>query len=131
MKKIFLMFLSASLAGGGLVMAYAKEKKPAPEIRMVGAAESCVQIRSIYSTNIVDDHTIDFKMHGRKTMRNTLPNGCPGLKSAGSFSYRTSLNQLCNVDIIHVLNNYGGSYQEGAGCGLGKFQPIEVVKAPK
>jgi hypothetical protein len=131
MKKIFLLFLYASLAGGGLAMAYAKEKKPAPEIRIVGEAQNCVQLHAINSTNIVDDYTIDFRMNGNKIMRNTLPSRCPGLKSANSFSYRTSMSQLCSVDIIRVLENYGGSFQEGAGCGLGKFQPIEVVKKPK
>jgi hypothetical protein len=131
MNKIFLLFLTASLAGGGLAMAYAKEKKPAPEIRLVGEAQSCVQIHSINSTKIVDDHTIDFRMNGNKIMRNTLSGRCPGLKSADSFSYQTSMSQLCSVDIIHVLDNYGGSFHEGAGCGLGKFQPIEVVKAAR
>ena len=45
------------------------------------------------------------------------------------FSYRTSLNQLCSVDIVRVLHDQGGSLYEGAGCGLGKFQMVEKVSA--
>jgi hypothetical protein len=35
---------------------------------------------------------------------------------------------LCNVDIIYVLQRTGSMLQRGAGCGLGKFVPIELVK---
>lgn len=43
------------------------------------------------------------------------------------FSYKTSTSQLCSVDTIRVLHNYGGQLEEGVGCGLGKFQPMEKV----
>jgi hypothetical protein len=66
-------------------------------------------------------------MAGGKTYRNSLPNGCPGLRRDDAFSYRTSTSQLCSVDIIRVVENYGGRLQQGAGCGLGKFQPIEKI----
>jgi hypothetical protein len=94
----------------------------------LGKAKSCVFIRAIRATNVIDDSTIDFKMAGGKTLRNNLPNKCSGLKFQDSFSYRTSLSQLCNVDIIRVLQNYGGGLQEGAACGLGKFQEVEEIK---
>jgi hypothetical protein len=28
-----------------------------------------------------------------------------------------------------VLQSYGGHLQEGAGCGLGKFQPVKLASA--
>jgi hypothetical protein len=64
-------------------------------------------------------------MGNRKIYRNTLPNSCPTLGFEKRFSYRTSLSQLCSVDIITVLYNVGSSLQPGASCGLGKFQPME------
>jgi hypothetical protein len=67
-------------------------------------------------------------MTGGKIYRNTLPYSCPGLGFEERFSFRTSLSQLCNVDIINVLNDYGGRVQEGAGCGLGTFQPVTKIK---
>lgn len=133
MKRAFMLFLTASLVGSGITgigmaVAGAKERKPPPEVRAIGDATNCVNIRSISSTNVVDNQTIDFKMAGGKTLRNVLPYSCPSLKFNDSFSYRTSLSQLCNVDIIRVLNSAGGHLQEGAACGLGKFQQVELVK---
>ncbi len=133
MKRTFMLFLTASLAGSGitgigLAVAGAKERKPPPEVRIIGEPTNCVNIHSIRSTNVVDNQTIDFKMAGGKTLRNVLPYSCPSLKFNDSFSYRTSLSQLCNVDIIRVLHSGGGHLQEGAACGLGKFQQVEVAK---
>ena len=92
---------------------------------------NCVSINRIRSTKIVDNQTIDFKMSGGKVYRNTLPYSCSGLVFEDRFSYRTSTNQLCSVDTIRVLQNHGGQLSEGAGCGLGKFQPVEKVPKMK
>lgn len=128
MKRTFAVLTAAVLATGGLAIAYAKDKTPAPQVKAVGDPVSCVTLRNIQSTKIIDNSTIDFKMAGGKILRNTLPYSCPSLKSEDRFSYHTSLNQLCNVDIIRVLHNYGGEgLQEGAGCGLGKFQQVVPV----
>lgn len=99
------------------------------QVRAVGTPVNCVSLRRINETDIVDSQTIDFKMAGGKVYRNTLPYSCPGLKLEDRFSYRTSIGQLCNVDMIRVLEDWGGGLQEGASCGLGKFQQIEKVKS--
>ncbi len=125
MKKALIVLSAIGIATGGVV--YAKESRMVPEVRAVGAPKNCVQLSQIRSTKIIDSNTIDFKMIGGKTYRNALPYSCPGLRREDAFSYRTSISQLCNVDIIRVLDNYGGRLQEGAGCGLGKFQQIERV----
>ena len=127
MKKASVVLSFALLASSGLAVAYARDKAPAPEVRAVGKPKTCVSLTQIQSTNIVDNSTIDFKMKGGKTFRNTLSHSCPGLRRDDAFSYRTSTSQLCSVDIIHVLENYGGRLQQGAGCGLGKFQQIEKI----
>jgi ethanolamine utilization protein EutP (predicted NTPase) len=66
-------------------------------------------------------------MLGGKIYRNTLPHSCPGLGFEEKFMYKTSLSQLCSVDIITVLHNAGG-LNRGASCGLGKFQPMEKTR---
>ena len=129
MRKALSLILVAGLAGGGLAVAAAKQSKPAPEIRSVGEPIKCVRLHAISSTDVVDGKTIDFKMRGGKIYRNTLDRKCPRLKSEERFSYRTSLGELCDVDIIHVLHNYTGTLEKGASCSLGKFQQIEKVKA--
>ena len=98
---------------------------PDPYVPAAGKVLDCVNLRSIQSTNVRDDKTIDFIMNGNKVYRNTLPNSCPSLGFERRFSYRTSLSQLCSVDIITVLWNAGANLQPGASCGLGKFQPMQ------
>ena len=93
----------------------------------VGDAVSCIDTTRIDTTNVVSNTVIDFKMRGGKVFRNTLPFSCSGLVFEDSFSYRTSTSRLCNIDTVRVLHNYGGRLEEGVGCGLGKFQPVEKV----
>ena len=112
----------AALAGAALP-AFAKDA-PDPYVAK-GEAADCINIRSIRSTNVRDDKTIDFMMNGSKVYRNTLPYSCPSLGFEKRFLYKTSVSQLCSVDIITVLWNNGPGLQPGASCGLGKFQPME------
>ena len=95
------------------------------EARPAGPPVDCVPLASIRSTHVRDDRTIDFEMRNGDVYRNTLPYECPSLGFDESFSYETSLTQLCAVDIITVLHRTGG-IRRGASCGLGKFQPIET-----
>jgi hypothetical protein len=126
-KMLFLIPALALLSGGGVV-AIAGKAMPEP-VRAVGEPKNCVSIPQIRSTKVIDNSTIDFRMTGGKTYRNSLPQSCPGLKFEDRFSYRTSLSQLCSVDIVRVLHNQGGQLSEGAGCGLGKFQLVEKVNS--
>jgi len=111
------------------VTADARPLKPEQEakIKPDGPAVTCIPLRSIRSTRVRDDRTIDFYMGGNKVYRNTLPYSCPGLGFEERFGYATSLSQLCSVDIITVLRT--SPVPQGASCGLGKFQP--VTGAPK
>lgn len=126
--KTSLIILTTLAAMTGGASGLSAKKEPTP-VRAVGEPVNCVSLSRIRSTDVIDDSTIDFKMAGGKTYRNSLPYSCPGLKFEDRFSYKTSISQLCSVDIIRVLNNYGGHLSEGAGCGLGKFQPVEKITA--
>ncbi|MGE4307196.1 MAG: hypothetical protein AB7E24_24565 [Novosphingobium sp.] len=103
--------------------ANAETTSPDPYVP-AGEPVDCLQLRSIQSTSVRDDQTIDFVTNGRKIYRNVLPNSCPSLGFERRFSYKTSLSQLCSVDMITVLYS-GPGLQSGASCGLGKFQPME------
>jgi hypothetical protein len=131
MKKTLSILIAASLATSGVAALYAKGRKPELPVQTIGTPVNCVTTYQIRNTKIIDDRTIDFEMAGKKLYRNTLPYSCPSLKSEERFSYKPTGSQLCSVDIIRVLNNYGGHLQEGAGCGLGKFQQIEKVQPIK
>lgn len=87
-------------------------------------ARQCVSIRRIDRTEIIDDRNIVFHMQGKDIYLNKLPRRCPGLRISDSFSYRNTTGQLCNVDLISVLDNFGGELRRGPSCGLGEFFPI-------
>lgn len=136
MKKPFLLLAATCVAIGGVASVAIsggsvseRRAKALAAYEPAGEPVNCVTLSQIRSSSVIDDRTIDFKMAGGKVYRNTLPHSCPSLGFEERFSHRTSLNQLCNVDTIRVLQSFGSGLHEGAGCGLGKFQPMQKVQS--
>ena len=94
--------------------ATARDRSTPPEATPVGDAVDCVQLRNIRSTRVYGDSTIDFDLGGGRVYRNTLPNSCPSLGFEERFLYKTSLSQLCSVDIITVLVHTIAQYRRPA-----------------
>ena len=109
------------------LVAPATAKTRTDNLGATGKPVDCVQINSIRQTDVRDDRTIDFILNGNKVYRNILPNSCPSLGFERRFMYKTSLSQLCSVDIITVLYS-SPNLMRGASCGLGKFQPMKKIK---
>jgi hypothetical protein len=122
-----LLFAAALAAIASGATSGSSTKKVVEPVRSVGDPIDCVNTYSIRDTKVVDDRTIDFKMSGNKTYRNVLPYSCSGLRFEERFSYHPTNSRLCSIDTIRVLNSYSGQLQEGAGCGLGKFQQVEKI----
>jgi hypothetical protein len=102
---------------------------PSPAAQAIGEARDCLPLTQFSNTRIRDDRTIDFiGGAGNKVWRVTLPNRCSGLKAADTFSYETSLSQLCRQDIIYPLQQYGGGFQRMGGCGMGPFVPVKLAE---
>jgi len=91
-------------------------------------AENCISLSRIDRTRVIDNQNILFFMKGGDVYSNELPHKCNGLRKGKTFMYKTSLNRLCNVDTITVLDDIGFGFSRGATCGLGKFQPVEEFK---
>ena len=117
LSRISAVALATFLCAG---LAQAEEATQAEE-----EGKRCISIHRISSTDIVDNQHIRFKMTGGPDYMNELPRKCIGLGKHDAFMYKTSLSQLCDLDIITVLDSVGGGYMRGASCGLGKFVPIE------
>ena len=140
MRNLMIVAAGAALASAGALLAgdgagaAPSETKPRGrnyvEATPIGDPVTCVQISRIRETRVRDDQTIDFIMNGGQVYRNRLPNRCPQLGFEEAFSYKTSISQLCNVDIITVINR-GGSGINGPSCGLGEFQPVELADAKR
>jgi hypothetical protein len=104
----------------------AADRRRVPEATPTGPAVGCIQLSQIRETQVRDDRTIDFFLRGGRVYRNTLPRSCPNLEFEQRFGYATSLNQLCSVDIITVLQLPPSP--AGASCGLGRFQPVRLAR---
>ena len=124
---------AALFAFQSLALADDAPAKPSrvPPAEVIGEPVSCINIAQIRGSQVRDNQTIDFMMAGGKVYRNELPQQCGNLGFDRSFTCSTSLTQLCNVDIITVLQNVGGGLQRGASCGLGQFTPVKLIKQPK
>jgi hypothetical protein len=105
----------------------ARERSPAPTVIVPpaedGGAARCLPLANILRTEIVDDRTILFHLRDRTVWRNRLPNRCPGLRFQGGFAYETSIDQLCDLDLIRVLPPTGGV------CTLGVFEPEPLARS--
>lgn len=88
-----------------------------------GKVKNCVSLNRISRTKVLDDRTVFFEMRGKKHYVNRMDRKCPSLKREERFMYKTSIGQLCSIDIITVLDGFGRSW---ASCGLGKFEEIEL-----
>ena len=125
MRPVLLAILLTAVAAPGA----ARDLTRMPEATPAGKPENCIPLRSIRASHVRNDHVIDFEMNGGKVYRNTLPQGCPGLGFEERFAYKTSLDRLCSVDIITVLQS--PPMMQGASCGLGQFQPVTLAKKSK
>lgn len=93
-----------------------------------GEPQDCILLNRIRETRVLSDQVIDFIMDNGQVFRNTLPAKCPQLGFQESFGYQTSINLLCNVDIITVIIP-GIGPNTGASCGLGRFTPMKPAEA--
>lgn len=95
----------------------------AEEATETKAPKNCLYLMSIDKLDIIDDRNIAFLMNDGKYYLNHLPKKCPNLDQDVAIMYKTSLNSLCSLDIIDVLDYIGGGFQYYGSCGLGKFKP--------
>ena len=91
-----------------------------------GKERSCVPLRNLKHQKIIDDKTIFFESQGGRAYMNKMDRKCPRLAYEQRFAFKTSINQLCSLDIITVIDSFG---RDWAGCGLGKFH--EMKRIPK
>lgn len=89
------------------------------------ASPSCLYLPMIDRTEVVDTRNILFYMKDRTVYRNELPHACATLDQTKPFLYRVGMNQICDLDRITVLNQWGVGFTPGETCGLGKFNVVE------
>jgi len=88
--------------------------------------ERCLQLSRLDSTEVLSNQQILFETKNHNLYLNTLPYPCPGLRKDSTLMFRTSIDLVCDVDIVTILDHYGWGMQPGASCGLGKFEPVDA-----
>lgn len=127
MKRMILAMMLALLPLAALAQGPSTQKAKALEkYTRTGKREACIPRLRIESTQIVDASTILFFVGGSVYL-NELPRECAFLNPLRAIKYTTSLNQLCNTDIITVIDT-GSSVFELGSCGLGQFEKLEQKK---
>lgn len=87
----------------------------------------CVDLKRIDRTEVVGDRTILFYLKNDAVYQNRLPHPCPGLKNDRPFMYRVMVNQLCDTDVVTVLERWGFGFTPTASCLLGPFDAIDAA----
>ncbi len=130
MHKLTKIFCVASVASCMAIPALGQDEESTdvPEGEKVGdLMRSCITLRSLRRTQIIDDRNVLFRMRGRTVYHNILPQQCGGLAREDRFSYDAQFGRLCRGDVIRVLQNgaFGSrGMSEGRGCRLGAFHKI-------
>jgi len=87
--------------------------------------ERCLQLSRLVDTEVLNNHQIVFETTGKHYYLNTLPYPCPTLRPDSVLLFRTSIDMVCDVDVVTLLDQFGWGMQPRASCGLGKFAPID------
>jgi len=95
-----------------------------------GEPQACILAQRIRRTEILSDYAVLFHMSGNQIYLNRLARRCSGLRIAGAFGYEVRTSQLCNVDVIRVVDSFGGGLRSGITCGLGPFLPVTEEQVP-
>ncbi len=122
-QKIIEPLLVTSLLSLGAAGAAQAADDPPP------ATAHCVQLPRIDRTEAVGDHNILFHMRDGAIYQNELPHSCPGLKADKPFMYRVVLNQLCDSDVITILERWPFGFTPAESCVLGEFNKIDEADA--
>ena len=84
----------------------------------------CIPVQRVDRTEVLDNRSIVFHMRGREAFLNQLERDCPGLDREKRFMYEVRSTQLCTVDTISVLEDWGVGLAKGFTCSLGPFQKV-------
>jgi hypothetical protein len=93
------------------------------EGRTAGKPVNCLSLPRIGSSTIVDQTAIIYKVSNKLWYVNRPSGGsCSALLPDRTLVTHLSMNQLCDLDIVHVVDLQGPAMEYGS-CGLGKFVP--------
>ncbi len=121
--------LTVGATGSAVTPAAAQRGADDEETYLDRTPDDCITLSLVRDTTVLDDNTILFYLRGGDVYVNVLRDTCFGLEAAGRFITKTRSRRLCRVDLVEVLQQFGGSAMPGAFCRLGDFHPITREEA--
>jgi hypothetical protein len=121
-KTLGTLAVGVLLGIGLLAAADAQNDPPA-------ASPHCLRLATIDRTEAVGDRNILFYLKDRTIYRNDLPHSCPSLKAGRPFMYRLVLDQLCDTDVITMLEQHAFGFVPVESCLLGPFKLTDAAQA--
>lgn len=127
MRMIFLASATILAATGVAAAAQAPDAALTPKVaealagRTAGKPVSCVRLRDVRSTQIVDESAIIYKLSNKRWLVNFPAGGCASLRPDRALVTSTPSTSLCRGDIARVIDP--PTPIEYGSCGLGDFVP--------
>ena len=124
--------LIGSIALAGSVAQAAPRLEPEAQLaraiggRVAGAPVSCINLRTVRSTRIIDDTAIVFEA-GSTLYVNRPEAGREDLNSWDTLVTKTPTSQLCSVDTVRMYDS--GLRMPRGVVFLGKFVPYRRVRS--
>ncbi|MEO9130104.1 MAG: hypothetical protein ABI240_02730 [Sphingomonas sp.] len=94
--------------------------------RVAGKPVSCINLRDIRSSQIIDGTAIIYDTGGGKLFVNRPRTGADSLDSDDILVTKTYGSELCSLDTINLIDR--GSRMQSGFVGLGEFVPYTKVK---
>jgi hypothetical protein len=132
MRIISTLLLGAALIGTSAVAATPdnsrNEAKLAKAIgdRVAGKPVSCISLRQISSSQVIDRTAIIYDMGGGRLYVNRPTMGQESLDSDDILVTDTHSSELCSIDIVKLIDR--GSHFQSGFVGLGEFVPYTKPK---
>lgn len=93
--------------------------------KVAGEPINCIPMRNADQAIRISDDILLYRVSNRLVYRNDLSPSCSGLaRNSDIIVVRTITSQLCDGDIINLVDRTSGSSY--GGCALGKFTPYRT-----
>ncbi len=126
-RTVFACTLASSIIGLSAASSADEDvalPKELAKYEITGETRRCVKTVNISRSDPLDDRHILFKLRNGDLYLNRLGKGCGGLRFNDAYSFDNRLSELCQNEIISVLDTFNSGTL--GSCGLGKFEKLEL-----
>jgi len=101
-----------------------KAQEKLAKYEKTGETISCINLRFVRSTDILDDYSMLVEANGELYL--TEMNGrCSGLAHQRRYIHESPQGQMCRGDIIRVIDAFG---MPSGACSLGDFEKLVEIE---